>query len=652
MNPELLSLDTFPKWLAHHARVRPERPAIREKRRGIWQTLSWGQLLDDVGALAVALSSQGFKRGDHVGLLGENRPRLFTAMAAAQWLGGVVVPLFADTTAGELVGPIQSANIRVVFAENQEQVDKLFAVAAQCPTIQRVVFDDDRGMRHYQQAQLVGFDVLLGQGRERLALSKALLETELNLGRGQDIAALFFTSGATGPARGVVHSHAAMIDRALAAAGVDGLNDRDVAVAYLPPAWIGQHVFAYSLPMVVGSCICCPESSETMLADMREMGPTTFIAPPRVLEALLRQVSIRIANTGRIKRALYERCMALAQRVGARMLSGDAVSLSDRFAHGLGNLLIYGPLRDVLGMSRLRVAYAAGEAAGADLLWFYRSIGINLKQLYGSTETGVFVSMQVDGKVTAGSVGPPAPGVELKFSADSEVLVRSPGLFVGYHHDHEGTGVATQAGGWFPTGDAGHLDADGQLRIVDRLNDVGALADGTRFAPRLLENKLKFSPYVNEAVAFGDRRDKVCVFVSIDAEAVGDWADKQGISYTGYADLAAHDAVYALIAGCIAKANAELAADPALAALQTHRFLILHKVLEADDGELTRMRKLRRDVITERFGTLVQALYDGRDQARVDAEVRYEDGRIGSVSADIKIRDAKTFSTQPLKKAA
>jgi len=644
-------MDTFPRCLLHHAQTRPERPAVREKNRGIWKTQSWRELADEVTALAAGLMAQGLRRGDHVGLLGENRPRLFAAMAAAQWLGAVVVPLFADTTVSEIIGPIQAADISFVFAENQEQVDKLLSLLPACPTVRRIVYDDDRGMRHYAQPQLLAHDTLLAQGRSSLVSGRDALDAELALGRPQDPAALFFTSGTTGPARGVVHTHGAMIDRARTAAELDALNDTDVTVAYLPPAWIGQHVFAYALPMVTGSCVCCPESSETMLQDMREMGPSLFLAPPRVLEALLTQVTIRMADTGGFKRKLYTRCLALAERVSTQVRAGQA-GLGDRVAYALGNLAIFGPLRDVLGMSRVRVAYAAGEAIGPDLLGFYRSIGINLKQLYGSTETGLLVTLQRDGQVQPDTVGPPAPGVELSFTAEREVLVRSPGLFLGYHRDDEGTRSASNSDGWFHTGDAGWLGEDGQLRVIDRLKDVGTLSDGSLFAPKLLENKLKFSHYIDEAVAFGKGRDKACAFISIDLEAVGNWADKQGISYTGYADLAAHDEVYGLMADCIASANAELAADATLAHSQIHRFLVLHKRLEPDDGELTRMRKVRRDVIAQRFGALVDALYDGSSQARVDAEVRYEDGRTGIVSADVKIRDAKTFAPRAMKKAA
>ena len=647
-----LRMDTFPQLLLHNAKMRPERAAVREKSRGIWQTLTWRALADEVRALAAGLSAAGVRRGDYVGLLGENRPRLFAAMAAVQWVGGVVVPLFADTPADEIAIPMRTAHIGVVFAENQEQVDKLLAVMPQCPALRHIIYDDDIGMRHYRQSHVQAYEALLATGRDGLAQSGAQLDAELARGSAKDPAALFFTSGTTGPARGVVHAHGALIDRARAAVAVDGLNDQDTLVAYLPPAWMVQHMFAYALPMVTGSCVCCPESSETMLNDMREMGPTVFLAPPRVLEALLTQVTIRINNTGGFKRSLYDHYIAVAQRVGPRTLAGEPLAVSDSVAYSLGNVLMYGPLRDVMGMSRLRVAYAAGEATGPDLLLFYRAMGINLKQLYGSTETGLFITAQSVGGFKPGAVGAAAPGVELSLGAGREVLVRSPGLFLGYHGDDEATQRAMHADGWFHTGDAGWLDEDGQLHIVDRLQDIGALTDGSLFAPKLLENKLKFSHYINEAVAFGNGRDHVCVFVDIDAESVGNWADKQGLTYTGFADLATLDEVYGLIGEIIAKANAELAQDPQLSHAQIHRFLLLQKRLEPDDGELTRMRKVRRDVVSRRFASLVQALYDGSPMGHVDAEVRYADGSVGILSSDIKIREAKTFAPHTAQRVA
>ena len=644
-------LDTFPKLLMHHAQRRGAHAAIREKKHGIWKTLSWSQLSEKVQSLAAALAESGLQRGGHVALVGDNRPRLYAAMCAAQWLGAVAVPLYQDASAAEMVLPIQRAGITHVFAEDQEQVDKILEILPQCPSIRVIVYDGDRGMRHYKQTQLISFAALRDQGLDLLAARQGMLQDELAKGSGAEAAAMFFTSGTTGQAKGVVLTHASLIDRARVAAEMEGLHDNDVAVAYLPPAWIGQHIFSYAQPMVVGYCICCPESPETFLADMREVGPTYFFAPPRVLEALLTQVSIRMEDAGRFKRGLYRRCMSLAERVGARITSGEAVSLGDRLAYRLGNLAIYGPLRDVLGMSQVRVAYTAGEAAGPELLMFFRSIGINVKQLYGSTETSVFVCVQPNDQVKPDTVGPPAKGVELRFTPQRELLVRSPGLFKEYHLDPEATRAAKDAEGWFHTGDAGYLGEDGHLRIIDRVKDVGALTDGTLFAPKLLENKLKFFPFVKEAVAFGDGRDQVCMFVNIDMAAVGNWADKKNISYTGHGDLASRAEVHQLIGDCVAKVNAALAADSTLARSQIHRFLVLQKELEADDGELTRTRKVRRGFIGERYQTLVDALYSRQSSVRVDAEVRYEDGRVGKVSADVKLCDAKTFPAQPLKKA-
>jgi long-chain acyl-CoA synthetase len=450
----------------------------------------------------------------------------------------------------------------------------------------------------------------------------------------------------------VVLTHTALIDRAKVAAEQEGLGDRDVVLAYLPPAWIGQNIFSYAQPFVTGYCICCPESAETVMTDMREIGPTYYFAPPRVLEALLTQVSIRVEDAGRLKRWLYHRFMAIAQRVGGAILDGKPVGLGDRLAYRVGDWLVYGPLRNVLGMSRVRVAYTAGEAIGPDLFRFYRSIGINLKQLYGSTETSVFVCVQPNGQVKADTVGPAVPGVELRFTAERELLIRSPGLFKEYYKNPQATLEAKDRDGWFHTGDAGYFDADGHLKIIDRVKDVGRLADGSLFAPKYLENKLKFFPYIKEAVAFGHGRDQVCVFINMDMEAVGNWAEKRNLPYAGYVDLASRDEVYELVRECIEKVNADLAAEPELAASQIHRFLILHKQLEADDGELTRTAKVRRRHVGEKYATLVDALYGGARSVHVEAQVRYEDGRTGSISADLKIRDAKTFPPAAAKKAA
>ena len=636
-----LGLDTFPKLLLQHARERGERPAIREKSRGIWRTVTWRELADEAAAIAVAASARGVQRGAHVALLGDNRPRLYAAMCAAQLLGAVVVPLYQDATADEIESSIQRANVTHVFAENQEQVDKLLAILPRCPSVKCIVYDKDRGMRHYKQPELVSYDALLKQGRELAAQKRDFVQGEVARGKGEDTAFLFFTSGTTGPAKGVVLTYAALIDRARLAATMGELNDTDVAMAYLPPGWIGQNLFGYVQPMVVGYCVCCPESSDTMLSDMREMGPTYLLTTPRVLEALLKQVSLRMEETGGVKQRLYRNCMAVAQRVNEQRLAGKTVSMTDRLKSFASDILICGPLRDMLGMSRVRVAYTAGDAIDPELLMFFRALGINLKQLYGSTETGFFVAMQRDGAIKPDTVGAPLEGVELKLTPQREILVRSPGLFREYHADPATTAQAKNAEGWFHTGDAGDLDQDGQLRIIDRMAYVGALKDGSPFAPRLIENKLKFLPYIKEAVAFGDGRDMVCALIDIEISATGRWADGRGVSYTGHAELAAHDEVYALVADCIAGVNAQLASQPLLAQSQIRRFVILGKELSADDGALTRTGKLRRHVIAEQYRALVDAMYDGHAGVRFGAE-----------PDEVKIRDAKVTAPTQTRKAA
>ena len=641
------TLDTFPKLLMHHAQVRGSRPAIREKDLGIWQTWTWKRFADEVRALAAGLYADGLRRGAHVALVSDNRPRLYAAMCAVQCLGAVPVPLYQDAVAEEMVFPIQNAEITMAFAEDQEQVDKLLEILPRCPTLARIYYDDARGLRHYRQPQLRSYEDLL-----KAKSDSGFVDAEIARGSGSDVAGMFFTSGTTAAPKGVVHTHASLLGPARTAAEMEKLSDADVILAYLPPAWIGQNIFSCAQAFVTGYCICCPEAPETVVNDMREIGPTYYFAPPRVLEALLTQVSIRMDDAAAAKRWFYRKFMGIASRVGGALLDKKPVSIGDRLLYALGDFFVYGPLRNVLGMSRVRVGYTAGEAIGPDLFRFYRSIGINLKQLYGSTETAVFVCIQPDGEVRSDTVGPAVPGVELKFTPERELLIRSEGLFREYYKNPEATRAAKDAEGWFHTGDAGFFGAGAHVKIIDRVKDVGKLADGTLFAPKYLENKLKFFPYVKEAVCFGHAREKVCAFINIDPEAIGNWAEKRNLPYSGYADLAAKDEVYDLVRECVEKVNADLAGEPEIANSQIHRFLILHKELDADDGELTRTRKVRRGSIGEKYAELVAALYDGRSSVHVSAQVRYEDGRTGSYAADLKIGDARTFAPAAVTKAA
>src|SRR6185503_3494965 len=642
------TFDTFPKLLMLHARERADRPAIREKDLGIWQTRNWGEFAGEVRALACGLAAAGFTRGEHFALVSDNRPRLYAMMYAVQCLGGIPVPLYQDAVAAEMAFPIQNAEIRFAFAEDQEQVDKLLEIMPKCPTLKRVVYDDPRGLRRYQQEFLASYEDLLAKGRDLLARDAASLDAEIAKGRGSDTAAMLFTSGTTATPKGVALTHHALIDRARVAAELEKLGDEDVVLAYLPPAWVGQFIFSLAQPLVTGYCICCPEAPETVMTDMREIGPTYYFAPPRVLEALLTQVTIRMEDASAPKRFLFRYFMDLARRVGARLLDGQSVGAMDRALHAVGNLLVYAPLRNALGMSRVRVAYTAGEAIGPDLFVFYRSLGINLKQLYGSTETSVMVCVQPNGEVKPDTVGPPMKGVEVRVLDSGEIVLRCPGLFRAYYKNDDATREAKDAEGWFHTGDAGFFDGTGHLKIIDRARDVGRLSDGTLFAPKYLENKLKFFPYIKEAVAFGHGRGEATALLNIDVQAVGDWAERRGIAYSGYTDLAAKPQVAELLRDCVAKVNADLARDPKLSGSQIHRFVVLHKELDADDGELTRTRKVRRGFIGEKYATVVDALYSGTDRCVVEAQVRFEDGRAGVVRAELIVHPAPTRAAEAL----
>jgi long-chain acyl-CoA synthetase len=644
--------DTFPKLLLEHARERGDRPAIREKDLGIWQSWTWSQMRGEVEALAGGLAAAGLVRGAHIAVIGANRPRLYWTLTAAQSLGAIPVPFYEDAPAQEMAFVFQDAEIAFAVVEDQEQADKLFEILPQCPALKRIWYDEARGLRHYSQAELASCDTLVEAGRQWAREHPGFFDAQIAEGVGNDTAIMLYTSGTTGHPKGVVLSHDNLVIASRAYAELEKLRDDEEVLAYLPMAWIGQNLFSYAQWLTVGFRINCPESGDTTLTDMREIGPTYYFAPPRVLEALLTQVTIRMEDASSMKRRLFHHFMGLARRVGAAILDGREVSAVDRVHYALGNLLVYAPLRNALGMSRVRVAYTAGEAIGPDLFVFYRSLGINLKQLYGSTETAVMVCVQHDGQVKPDTVGPPMKGVEIRVLDSGEIVLRCPGLFRAYYKNDVATREAKDAEGWFHTGDAGYFDDGGHLKIIDRAKDVGKLSDGTLFAPKYLENKLKFFPYVKEAVAFGHGRAQATMMINIDVQAVGDWAERRGIPYSGYTDLASKPPVRDLVRDCVEKVNADLARDPKLSGSQVHRFVILHKELDADDGELTRTRKVRRGYIGEKYATIVDALYSGAERCVVEAQVRFEDGRVGSVRAELAVHSAKTFAPEAARSAA
>ena len=643
MATDVARADTFPKLLIRNARLYGDRPAYRHKDLGIWQVWTWSQVLPEVRAYAVGLSRRGLRRGDAIAIVGSNRPRLYWSVTAAQMLGAVPVPVYADAVADELAYVLAHSEVRFAAVEDQEQVDKILSVSDGLPKLEQVVYDEPRGLRDYDHSRLTAIDDVIADGHAALASDPALgpwLDREIDAGRGSDCSIILYTSGTTGQSKGVVLSAIGCINAASDTVAFDKLTERDETLAYLPLAWVGDHYLNYAQGLVAGFCTACPESADTAMADMKEIGPTFFFAPPPVFEQMLTRVMIRMEDASPIKRRLFHAFLGVARRYGEKILDGERVPLIARALYALGELLVYGPLKNVLGLSRVRIAYTAGEAIGPDLFSFYRSIGLNLKQLYGQTEAFLYLTAQPDGKIYADTVGAVMTNVDLRIAENGEVQFKSPGMFVGYFKDDTKTAEAMTADGYVKTGDAGFIDPKtGHLKIVDRAKDVGRLNNGALFAPKYIENKLKFYPNIREAVVYGDQRDFVVAMLNIDLTAVGNWAERNNFVYGSYQELAGHPRVYDLLARHVEEVNRSLAEEKAMAGAQIRRFLILHKELDADDGEITRTRKVRRGFVAQRYAPLVKALYEGASEADITTEVTFEDGRKGMLSARVKIRD-------------
>ncbi len=651
--PDLAGADTFPKLLLRNAKERGDRIAIREKDLGIWQSWTWSEVLGEVQGLSAGLAVFGLNRGDKIVIIGDNRPRLYWTMVAAQAIGAIPVPIYQDAVAHEMTFVVDHAEARFAMAEDQEQVDKLLEIRERCPKLEQIIYDDSRGMRDYSQDFLHDFEDLQEAGRKRLADDPDFFEREASKSKGDDVSIFLYTSGTTGQPKGVVLSFDNVIRTAANAVALEGLTQDEEMLAYLPMAWVGDHIFSYAQSYCAGFCASCPESGATVMHDLRELGPSYFFAPPRIFENILTSVMIRMEDASRFKRWIFHSFMHVAKRCGSKIMDGATVSLKDRLLYGLGNLLVYGPLKNTLGFNRIRLAYTAGEAIGPEIFEFYRSLGINLKQLYGMTEASVFVTIQPDGEIKVDTVGKPAPEVEIKIADSGEVLFRGPGVFREYFKNPEATNDTKTPDGWVHTGDAGYFGDDGHLKIIDRAKDVGRLNNGGLLAPKYLENKLKFFPNIVEAVAFGHDRDYCAAFINIDLQAVGSWAERNNVAYASYQELAGHPRVIETIKDHVEQVNRDLSNDPAMATSQIERFLILHKELDADDGELTRTRKVRRRHIAEKYGPLVEALYDrNKSEAHIETEVSFEDGRKGLVKADLRIVDAETFATPQMEMAS
>ena len=634
------ALQTFPQLLLLNAERFASRTAMRHKDHGIWKSWTWPELADEIRAFSMGLKAIGLKTGDKVAIIGHNRPRLYWAFAAAQAVGAVPVPVYADSVAEEMAYVLDHAGVHFAVCQDQEQVDKVLSITDQLKELHKIVYDEPRGLRDYDHTNLHSIDAIEQAGRE-IAAAEGDAEWKKGIaeGKGDDIAVMLYTSGTTGKPKGVMLSFDNLVITARNGNGFDHLTADDTVLSYLPLAWVGDHVFSYAQAYIAGYCVCCPESPMTVDADRREIAPSYFFAPPRVFENMLTAIMVRMEDASTTKKRMFDYFMEHARRVGEPILNGEKVALWDRIKYWLGEFFVYGPLKNRIGFPRMRVGYTAGEAIGPEIFRFYRSLGLNLKQLYGQTEASVYITAQPDGEIRADTVGRPSPGVEIRIADNGEVMYRSPGVFVGYYKNPDATRETKTNDNWVHTGDAGFFDHEGHLRIIDRAKDVGKLLDGSMFAPKYIENKLKFFPNIKEAVAFGDGREYCAVFLNIDLTSVGNWAERNNVSYASYQELAQHPRVYAMMEEHVAQVNRDLASEETMAGSQIARFLVLHKELDADDGELTRTQKVRRSFIAERYAPLIEALYDGSKEKYVETEVTFEDGRKGKIAATVEIRD-------------
>ena len=627
---------TIPGLMLRNAKQTPDKPAIREKDQGIWQTYTWSQYASEVEAFADGLAALGIGKDDKLSVIGDNRPRLYWAQVAIMGLGGVPVPVYQDAIANELSYVLNHAEVSVIVAEDQEQVDKILSIQESLPTLKWLIYDDPRGMLHYDDPIIKSFEEVEKLGREFAAANPGYFENSVSERKATDTAILCYTSGTTGDPKGVILSHDNFLSVGKILIAAEDARPDDDYLAYLPMAWVGDSLYGLAMSMLIGAVCNCPESPETVIRDLRELGPTGILAPPGIWESMLSGIQVKAANSSLLKRVVFAHFQAIADQVEKLKIDGTPVPTGLRLQYALGEFLVYGPVRDQLGLRRARWCLTGGAPLGPDTFNFFRSFGINLKQAYGVTEVTGLVSLQPDGEANPDTVGTPCEGIEVRIDDDSgEVLVRSPGTLKGYYKNEEATKEAVDEEGWFHTGDAGMMDKRGHLLIIDRAKDVGKLEDGTIYAPQFIENKLKFSPYIREAVSFGDARPYVCAMIAIDYENVGNWAERQSLPYTNYMDLAQKDGVRTLIADEIRKINQRLPDE-----LRIKRFLLLTKDLDADDSEMTRTRKLRRTIIAERYAPVIDAFYGGQQNVQVELEVTFEDGSQSQVEAHMTIEEA------------
>jgi len=632
LHPHWQGDDHLINLLAGNARDYPEQVAMRERDKGIWQEYSWADYLAQVLAFAAGLETYGIAPEENILVIGDNRPALYFGMLGVVTLRAVPSPAYPDTTPGEVADQLRREEIRFALAEDQEQVDKLLHIREDYPELQWIIYDDPRGLAGKEPHGVVAFRDIAEQGRERLEREPGLQDELLARASVHDIAVLLHSSGTTGSPKGIPLKHGHILAGVRNAAAAGYFEQGETHMAYLPLAWVGDFIFSVGAAITLKFSVNIPERQETALHDLREIAPTLYFSSPRAWSNMLTRIQVGIDEAPGFKRWLYNRFMPFAVELERRRLNGHRPSALERCWRGLGAILVYGPIKDQLGLGRVERPYTAGEAIGEEVFLYFRALGLNLRQFYGQTENCALCAAQDPDTLKLHTVGKPFPGVEVRISDSGEILMRGDNIFDGYYKKPDATAETLQ-NGWLHTGDAGYLEEDGQIVVLGRVSEVIYTAAGERFIPTYVENHIKFSQYIKDVCVIGEKRDYLTAIVCIDLDAVGHWAEERGVAYTSFADLSQKTEVYDLIQRVIRGVNTKLPEG-----IRIRRFVNLHKEFDPDDGEVTRTRKLRRNVIDKHYAPIIEALYDGRSGVEYEAQITYETGESGVLKRHLDIR--------------
>lgn len=628
--------ETFPQLLLERAKKSGEKQALREKDYGIWRSISWADFEKHVRHFCLGLISLGLLPEDTVAIIGDNRPEWIYSELSTQAAGAKSIGIYQDAVVTEMIYIITHARVKFIVVEDQEQVDKILEMWDDLTGVEKVIYYDPKGLRNYTEEYLLFFEDVETLGREYEAEHPGLYQERVAAGRGEDIAILSTTSGTTGNPKLAMITHTNLIAMGKNLMGLDPLEEEDRFVSFLPMAWIGEQMMSFACSLQQGFTLNFPERPETALPNIREIGPHSMFSPPRIWENLVSQVLVKMEDSTKMKKRIYDWAMAVGYEMADMRFRKEEPSGSLKFRYKLADLMVFQLLRDHLGLRHLKRAYTGGAALGPDVFRFFHALGVNLKQIYGQTEASGISVVHRDGDIKFQTVGTPVPGTEVMIAENGEILLKSDSIFVGYYNNEEAT-AETLRDGWLQSGDAGYFDEDGHLIVIDRAKDVMTLHDGTKFSPQFIENKLKFSPHVKEAVVFGGDWPYVTAMINIDMENAGKWAENNQIAYTTYTDLAQKPEIYALVREQVERANAELPE-----AARIRRFLLLHKELDADDAELTRTRKVRRRFVAQRYDDIISALYSQSDHMDIESNITYQDGRTATIKTRLQIETLET----------